>query len=126
MESPINAAQQFVIIGNVDIEYSLSALEIDCNWDEFEEKYYNELLDKYSNDDMKCTSVLFVVPIPHIWVPIRKESEWLNISITINDFRSLYSLEWNQFEDTNEFEDYIDLINDSSLLEISVKQHLEF
>ena len=72
VESPINAAQQFAIIGNVDIEYSLSALEIDGDWDELEKKCYNELLDNYSNDEMKFTSVLFVVSIPHIWVPIRK------------------------------------------------------
>ena len=126
VESPFNAAQQLAIIGNVDVEYSLSALEIDGDWNEFEEKCYNELLEKYSNDEMKCTSVLFVVSIPHIWVPISKTAKRLNLNITINDFRPLYSLEWNQFEDTKEFEDYIDLIDDSCLLEVSVKQNLEY
>ena len=126
VESPFNAAQQFVIIENVDVEYSLSALEIDGDWNEFEEKFYNELLGKYSNDDMKCTSVLFVVPIPHIWVPICKTERWLNINIMINDFRPLYRLKWNQSIDCKEFEDYIDQIDDSCLMDVSVKQNLEF
>ena len=49
VESPFNASQQLAIIGNVDVEYSFSALEVDCDWDEFEKKYYNELFEKYFN-----------------------------------------------------------------------------
>ena len=83
------------------------------------------MLDKYSNDEMKCTSVLFVVPIPHIWAPISMADKWLNINITINDFRPLYKLKWNRLEDTKDFEYYLDLIDDSCLLEVSVIQNLE-
>ena len=129
IDSSFDINQKFLIMKWMHIQFSLEELRIDEDWEEKEQEYYSNIFIHYSEENPDSDSILFIVQVYDISIPQNVEDIEMNLNISINDYRPIYSLGFSRREASKELENYIDTISDQSLVEVSFmwsKQRMYF
>ena len=119
VDSPFDISQKFLVIWNIFVLFTLKELEIDEDWDKKEQEWYSEIFKQYLDDIPDAGSLLFIIPINKISIPENADDVEYGLNISVNDYRTIYSIFWSQLEVSKELEDYIDEISDNSYLEVT-------